>query len=153
MKHKASDAAAKAMVKYGLKMDVKSAKKELFADYIKDIEGATTFEKFLEKKKCYSDKCLAVAINAYIKAKEKYLKPYPAVKSTLKKLKGKGIKLAIVTDAPKIKALQRLDSLGIMDYFDVVVGHEDTGRNKPSKLPFKKALKDVLADVCDKVTV
>ncbi len=49
--------------------------------------------------------------------------------------------MGIVTDAPRLKAFTRLDEMRIADYFDVVVGLEDTGRTKPSKLPFKKALK------------
>ena len=33
--------------------------------------------------------------------------------------------------------------MGIDDFFDVVVGLEDTGKLKPSKLPFKKALSEL----------
>ena len=35
----------------------------------------------------------------------------------------------------------RLDEMKITDLFDVVVGYEDTNRHKPSKLPFRRALK------------
>ena len=73
--------------------------------------------------------------------KLKYLKPYPGVKKTLKKLKKMGLKLAIITDAPRLKAYQRLDAMKLVDCFDIVVGKEDTGRLKPSTFPFKKALK------------
>ena len=37
----------------------------------------------------------------------------------------------------------RLNSAGIDDLFDVVVTHDDTGKNKPSKEPFLKACKDL----------
>ncbi|MFH1828726.1 MAG: HAD-IIIA family hydrolase [Nanoarchaeota archaeon] len=141
MKTKASNAAAKAMVKAGLKISIKQCQKELFNDYLKDIEGERVFQRYLKKNP--SDRILAAAINAYLKVKQTYLKPYPKVKSTLKELKKKGIRLAIVTDAPRLKAFQRLDAMGIVNYFDIVVGLEDTGKTKPSTLPFKKVLKEL----------
>lgn len=134
-------AAAKAMIKAGLKMPLTKLEKELFEFYLNDIEGDRVFENFLKEKGVKSEKILAVGINAYLKAKLNYLKPYPKVKSTLAKLRKTGLKLGIVTDAPRLKAYQRLDSIGILDYFDFVVGFEDTNRSKPSKLPFRKALK------------
>ncbi|MCX6707544.1 MAG: HAD-IA family hydrolase [Candidatus Woesearchaeota archaeon] len=141
-KRKATSAAASAMIKAGYTGDRKKLKKELFDFYLSHgIESDDPFEKFLKNHKSYSDRILAAAINAYLKSKYPNIKPYPGVKKTLKKLKQKGYKLAIVTDAPKLKAYVRLDEMGIADMFDVVVGLEDTGRHKPSKLPFKKALK------------
>jgi len=142
MKKVASAKAADAMVKEGLKMRKKDAERQLFKFYLNvGIESDDAFTKFLKKHKAYSDKVIAVAVNAYHRAKYEYLKPYKGVKKTLKKLKAKGLKLGIVTDAPRIKAYQRLDTMGILRYFDFVVGFEDTGRAKPSKLPFRKALK------------
>ena len=93
--------------------------------------------------KAFSERRLAAAINAYNKTKLRYLKPYPKVKATLKALKRKGLKLCIITDAPRKNAWKRLDALGIADYFDIVVDLEDTMRKKPSKMPFKKALKEL----------
>ena len=140
MKRRASNAAARAMVKNGLNMKVRDAENELFRIYLKNIEGRTAFEEFLKEKEAYSERRMGAAINAYNFTKLKFMKPYPGVKKTLIYLRKKGLKLGIISDAPKIKAYQRLDALGIADYFDVVVGLEDTGRKKPSKMPFKKAL-------------
>ncbi len=141
MKAKASDAAARAMVKAGLKLPASQCRKDLYERYLKDIEGEKVFQDFLKEHKSSSDRILAAAINAYLKVKQEYLRPYPGVKATLKRLKKRGIKLAIVTDAPRLKACQRLDSMGIAGYFDAVVGLEDTGKKKPSALPFRKALR------------
>ena len=141
MKRLASNAAAKAMVKAGLKIPLKKAQKELFDTYSRDIEGNTAFQTFLKKHKAYSERLHAAANNAHMKTKYTHLKPYPGVKETLRKLKKNGIKLAIVSDAPKLKAYMRLDALGIVNYFDHIIALEDTGRRKPSVLPFKKALK------------
>lgn len=141
-KREASDAAAKAMVKAGLKMSVKKAKKMLFDMYIKDIEGEEVFQNFLKLQKSYHPRILAAGINAYLSYKYKFNWPLKGVKNTLKKLKGK-YKLGLVTDAPKLKAYMRLDLAGLSDYFDVVVGFEDTNHRKPSSLPFRKALKEL----------
>ncbi len=145
MKKKASEKAAYAMVKAGLKIEKKTAGKELFDFYLKNgIDGNTAFQEFIKKHNGeMSDKILAAALNAYLDAKRHYVKPYPEVIPILKKLKKKGIKLAIVTDAPRLKAYMRLDAMGITDFFDVVVGFEDTGEQKPSCLPFRKALKEL----------
>jgi HAD superfamily hydrolase (TIGR02253 family) len=139
MKRRASDAAARAMVRTGLNMSIKKAEDELFKIYLTNIEGRTAFETFLRKNNAYNERRMGAAINAYNNTKVKYIKAYPGVKKTLRLLKKK-YKLGIITDAPKIKAYQRLDALGIADYFDVVVGLEDTNRKKPSAMPFKKAL-------------
>ena len=141
MKSKASDAAAKAMVKAGLDMPVEKAKKRLFETYLEvGIESETVFQKFLKENNAYSERILAAAINAYLRTKYRHMKAYPDVAPTLKKIKEMGIKIAIVTDAPRLKAYQRLDIMGIADMFDAVVGFEDTGKTKPSALPFEKAL-------------
>ena len=47
---------------------------------------------------------------------------------------------AIVTDAPKTKAYQRLLAMGIDSYFRFVVGFEDTGNGKHTGLPLMLAL-------------
>jgi HAD superfamily hydrolase (TIGR02253 family) len=141
-KKKATSAAMDAMIKAGFKGNRKKLRKELFDFYLSNgIESNDIFVKFLKKHNNFSERILAAGINSYLKTKYTMLKPYPKVKQTLKKLKNKGIKLAIVTDARRLKAYVRLDEMGIADMFDVVVGKEDTGREKPSKLPFKKALR------------
>lgn len=136
----ASEKAALAMIKAGLKIDKRKAGKELFEFYLKNgIDGDTAFSNFIKKhNKNMSDRILAAGINAYLDAKRHYLKPYPKVVPVLRKLK-KNFKLGVVTDAPRLKAFLRLDSMGIADFFDVVVGFEGVG--KPSKIPFRNALR------------
>ena len=137
IKRHASGAAASAMVQAGLPMSEDRAKRELFDFYLEtNIEGNDIFERFLKKHEAFSERTAAAAINAYITTKLQELKPYPDVQETLHSLKQAGLKLAIVTDAPRLKGYQRLDALGIADMFDVVVGFEDTGNQKPSPLPF-----------------
>ena len=141
MKKLASKKTAEAMIKAGLKLNKKNAGKRLFDFYMKHgIDSDDAFVKFVEKIHGTIDyKILAAGVNAYDAAK--VVKPYPNVKPTLKKLKKKGLKLGVVTDAPVYKAWKRLNAMGLDDIFDVVIAFEDTKRQKPHKMPFKLALK------------
>ncbi len=146
MKRKASDAAAKEMTMHGLKINLAKVKKELFEFYLKNgIEGNYTFTKFLKKHNAYSDLAVAAALNAYTLKKYEFMKPYPKVKETLRKLRKFKLKLGIISDAPKLKMYQRLEMMKLTKYFDAVVGYEDTMRHKPSKLPFRKMLNKLKA--------
>lgn len=142
LKRTAAGAAAQAMVRTGLRMREEKARRELFRFYLEtDIEGSDIFTRFLKKHRALTDRTMAAALNSYMAAKMKALKPYPDVPGTLRWLRRRGLKLAVVTDAPRLKGYQRLDGMGIADDFDVVVGFEDTGKKKPSPLPFTAALR------------
>ena len=145
MKEACSEAAIHAMVEAGLPMEEKKAKKNLFAMYEKvGIENQTIFEEFLKVEMGEVDfKVLAAGIAAYRRVKAGNLVPYPHVRETLIKLKEQGLKLGIVSDAPKMQAWLRLAEMNLMDFFNVVIALEDTGQLKPSDLPFKAALKKI----------
>lgn len=139
----ACESAVDAMIDAGLKINKKKALDDIYKIYNKHtMEDHLVFQRFLKKFCGVVDfKVLAYAINAYRNARGSVLTPFPGTKSALIKLKEKGLKLAIVTDAPKLKAWLRLSAMKIDDFFDVVVTLEDTGRKKPSRLPFNAALK------------
>jgi putative hydrolase of the HAD superfamily len=145
MKHMCCDAAMSSMIDAGLKVNKKKALKLLFELYDKyGLEDPRIFQKFLKKTtKKIDTKILAHGVVAYRKVKFGCLEPYPHVHHILLKLKQKGVKLAIVSDAPKLKAWIRLASMRIGDFFDVVVAFEDTKNHKPSPLPFEAALKSL----------
>jgi len=143
MKKLASKAAIDAMIKAGLKIEKRRAWKilgKLFNEY--GIENQQIFNIFLKKVTGKNDeKILAAGVVAYRRVKELHLKTYPNVASTLMKLRKRGLKLAIVTDAPRFQAWTRLFGLKLEKCFDLVVAFEDTGEQKPSHLPFKTALR------------
>lgn len=143
MKRLSCEAAISAMIDAGLVMDKEKAMKLLFRLYDQHgFEDPRIFQKFLAKyQKEVNPKVLASGVVAYRKVRAGFLEPYPHVVRTLMKLKEKGIKLAIVTDAPTMKAWIRLMSMKIGDYFDVVVAFEDTMQLKPHTLPFQEALR------------
>ncbi len=142
-KAEACEAAVKAMIRHGLRMERGAAMKKLFQMYNKlGIEEGKIFQKFLGEMTGKVDyNILSNAIIAYRKMRFGNLKSYPDVERTLQKLKKKGFKLAIISDAPRLKCWLRLATIGLTDFFDAVVAYEDTGKKKPHHLPFQKALR------------
>lgn len=141
MKEQSCDAAIRAMIDAGLDIDEEKAKKkiyELFAEH--GMEDPLIFQRFLEKTIGEIDyRILSNAITAYRRAQIGLLCPYPKTRTTLVKLKEMGLKLGIVSDAPRLKAWLRLSEMNIAEFFDFVIALEDTGKLKPNKMPFEAA--------------
>ncbi|MBW2977000.1 TIGR02253 family HAD-type hydrolase [Candidatus Woesearchaeota archaeon] len=143
MKKISCSAAIDAMIGAGLNVKHDKAVKALFELYDKyGLEEKTIFQKFLKRLTGKVDyRVLANGIVAYRRVRSGFLEPYPNVDYVLLKLKSQGIKLGIITDAPKLKAWIRLASMKLSNYFDAVVTFEDTKKLKPSRLPFESALR------------
>ena len=143
MKKMSCDAAVSAMIGAGLNVDKDKALKELFSLYDKHgMEDRSIFQKFLKKlAKSIDYEVLASGIVAYRRVRAGFLEPYPHVAEVLFELKKRGIKLAIVSDAPRLKAWIRLVSMKVNHLFDVVITFDDTKELKPSIVPFKAAFK------------
>lgn len=143
MKRKCCKAAIEAMIDSGLRIDEAKALRLLFRLYDRyGIEYGRIFQAFLRAVKRRIDyRILAEGINAYRKAQLGMLKTYPWVKKTLIRLRELGLKLGILSDAPRLKAWLRLVELGIADFFDVVVAYGDVKAKKTSTKPFERALK------------
>ena len=144
-KKTAIDAAVDAMIDAGLKVTRKRLLEKIGEVYDSEgIEDQQVFNKVLKKiDGKVEDRILAAGIVGYRKAKEGSMKLYPHVKATLTGLIKSGIKMVIVSDAPRLPAWMRICSLGLQDYFDNVITFDDTGEKKPSSVPFRMAL-DVL---------
>lgn len=142
MKDEAIRAAADAMVDAGLDMsmvEIVEGIEEVYRE--KGIEYQKVFDDFLERKTGGINwKILASGVLAYRRSREAHLVLYPHADETLVKLAKKGIRLAVVTDAPRREAWLRLVKLGLHHLFDVVVTFEDTGKLKPDSAPFMRAL-------------
>jgi len=142
MKRYSCKAAIDAMIKSGLVIKKKKAERILFELYDRHgIEDPLIFQRFLAKVNRKIDyPLLAKAIAAYRKAQRTVLQPYPNARQTLSKLKRKGIKLGVVSDASRIKAHVRLAEMDLADFFEVIIALEDTGKTKPHPAPFRKAI-------------
>lgn len=136
-------AAAKAIRKAGVEEDEQVLYRSIFKIYNeRGIEYQMTFHDLLSNyqiSKHLFEHAKQAAIVAYTKKKYELLKPRPKVIQTLNTLKSK-YKLAIVTDAPREKAWQRLILAGLDHYFYPVVTYSDTLEEKPSPKPFLRAL-------------
>ncbi len=143
VKRSSVDAAINAMLAAGVRVKKGRAEKVLYALYRKHgIEHQQIFQKFLREVLGRLDyKALAEGIVAYRKTQAGILQPYSDVVPTLRELRRRRLKLAIVSDAPRMRAWLRLVEMGLQSYFDVVVCFEDTGKYKHTGLPFKKALR------------
>jgi len=145
MKKTAVNAAMDAMIAAGVNLNKEEANKLLYELYDQyGIEHQQIFQEFLAKtQKGVDYKILAAGVVAYRKARTVMAESYPGVMPTLLKLKQRGLKLAIVSDAPILQAWTRLTEMKIQDFFDVVITFDDTGKRKPDAKPFKKALEQL----------
>ena len=153
-KKETAKAAAKAMVAQGFPMTEIEAYGKIFSVYDeKGIEYQKTFYEVIRPLNLEinrAERIQQAAIIAYLKKKFDVLKPYPMVKPVLGKLRDRGFKIGIVSDAPRNKAWQRLILTGLENEFDLVVTHQDTLTEKPHPSPFQFALQkfNLLAPTC-----
>jgi len=105
------------------------------------IEYQLVFDAFLKEVfDAVPPEILAAGIVHYRRVRDTYLVLYPHVRSTLIELLRRGLRLAVVSDAPSLQAWQRLHHLGLEHLFRPVVTLDDTGERKPSPRPFRRAL-------------
>jgi putative hydrolase of the HAD superfamily len=142
MKRRAVEAAVDAMIDAGLPLGRDEAERAVFEIYGREgIEHQRVFDDLLESRMGEIDpKILAAGIVAYRRAREAALVLYPHVTVTLVELIKRGLRLGVISDAPRREAWLRLCYLNLHHLFDVVVTHEDTGERKPAQAPFERVL-------------
>ena len=142
MKEAAIRAAAESMVDMGLPLSADEAKTRIYEIYDQEgIEYQLVFDHFLQDLMGrVPPEILAAGIIGYRRARESYLVVYPHVRMTLMELLRRGLKLAVLSDAPSVQAWQRLHQLALQHVFRPVITFDDTGERKPSPTPFLKAL-------------
>ena len=142
MKQRAVNAAISSMIDAGLQLsfdEVNAGIQQIYKE--QGIEYQRVFDSLLQQLLGHVDhKILAAGIIGYRRAREASLVTYPHVHLTLYELAKMGLKLAVVSDAPKLEAWLRLCYLGLQHIFDHVVTFEDTGERKPRPAPFQRAL-------------
>jgi putative hydrolase of the HAD superfamily len=142
MKRQAVSAAIDSMIDAGLQLRREEVQERIDAIYQeRGIEFQNVFDQLLYdvfQKVDY--KILSAGVIAYRRAREAALVPYPHVTMTLVELVKRGLRLAVVSDAPGREAWLRLCYLNFHHLFDQVVTFDDTGERKPSPKPFQRAL-------------
>jgi len=142
MKESAVEAAVEAMVDAGLRFPPDKIKDKIYEVYEREgIEFQSVFDDVLRELIGEVDhKILAAGIVAYRRAREASLVLYPHVRVALFELMKRGIRLAVVSDAPRKEAWLRLCYLQLHHMFDIVLTFDDTGEKKPSPTPFQRVL-------------
>ena len=142
MKQNAVEAAACAMIDAGMPLSKDEVTQRIFEIYdVRGIEYQEVFDQMLsEQFGAIDPKWLAAGIVAYRRAREAALVLYPHVNYTLIELLKRGLRLAVISDAPRNQAWLRLCYLDLHHIFDPVITYEDTGQRKPSPGPFERAL-------------
>ena len=142
MKDVSVDSAIESMIDAGLEMSADDAKRRLFEIYGREgIEDQRVFDKFLIEQLGEIDPMIhTAAIRGYRRGREYTLVLYPHVRRTLLAVAKRGLKLAVISDAPRYQAWSRLCYLQLQHYFDHVITFDDTQVRKPNPAPFMKAL-------------
>ncbi len=143
MKESAIQAAMDGMIDAGFKISREDLRGRIDAIYReKGLEFQQVFDELLAAELGQIDpKILASGIVAYRRARESTLVLYPHVHMTLLELTKRGIRLGVVSDAPRMQVWMRLCSLSLQHVFDAVVTFDDTRERKPGAAPFREVLK------------
>jgi len=144
LKGKCIGAAANAMVRAGLKKKPMQVIKELWDLYYEiGWEHQNVFQEYFQRHYGEVDwRIVAKGVYAYRRVKYEHSRSYPSTKHVIRKLRRKGIRIAIVTDADRVNAWMRLVEIGLADEFEFVVSAPcDTGKKKTDPAPFEFALK------------
>jgi putative hydrolase of the HAD superfamily len=143
MKEAAIQAAIDGMIDAGFQKSREELRRRVQAIYdVRGLEFQRVFDELLELEFGEVDpKILASGVVAYRRARESELVLYPHAQMTLLELAKRGIKLGVVSDAPRFQVWLRLCTLGLQHLFDAVVTLDDTGERKPAAAPFREVLR------------
>ena len=142
MKGDAVTAAIEGMIDAGLPLPRETVRARIDAIYQEHgLEYQQVFDVLLEREFGQIDpRILASGIVAYRRARASALVLYPHTQLALHQLVRRGIKLGVVSDAPRMQVWLRLCELSLQHTFDAVVTFDDTRERKPSPAPFREVL-------------
>lgn len=90
-----------------------------------------------------SEEAIKTYRNFQIGKFEKLISIREGVKEGVMKLYNQGYKLAVVTSRLNKSAIMGLNHFGLMEYFDIVIGADDTDKHKPDPTPAFMALQEM----------
>ena len=142
MKGDAVTAAIEGMIDAGLELPRETVRERIDAIYQeRGLEFQQVFDVLLEREFGQIDpRILASGIIAYRRARASALTLYPHTQMTLHQLIRRGIRLGVVSDAPRMQVWLRLCELSLQHTFDAVVTFDDTRERKPGAAPFREVL-------------
>jgi pyrophosphatase PpaX len=102
----------------------------------------TTMERFCRERR---DELVECYRTFNIENHDRLARAFPGVPETLAALKGRGMRLAVVSAKMRSTVHKGLALARISDLFDAVVGLEDTEKHKPDPAPLVEALRRLAA--------
>lgn len=100
-----------------------------------------------------ADKAVKIIADAYKSLNSANSTVYPSVIDTLEYLKSKNIKMAVVTNKHEEDAIQSLTHLGLVNYFETIVGGDTTTNYKPHAEPLLFAMNKLNAKAQESLMV
>lgn len=91
----------------------------------------------------YSDEAIKTYRNFQIGNFEKLIAIHQGVKEGIIELHRQGYKLGVVTSRLNESAIRGLKHFGLMEYFQSIIGADDTDKHKPDPIPAFMALKEL----------
>lgn len=95
------------------------------------LKGFNEVEFLLHKNQVMKDQLPQVDIHSIL---------HVDIKNLIVSLHQNGIKQAVVTSSEKQTAYDLISHVGLTEYFEFILTREDTNENKPSPVPYQKAM-------------
>jgi len=141
LKERAAEAAAWALADAGLDVNPEAAAREIMqVAYDIGIDHDGVVEEYLHRRVGRPDpRFVAIARHAYERAEDQNVVAYPRVHKTLLELTRRGYPLVLITDAPRHRAVRRLQAARLLHFFCELITGEDTPRGKADARPYALA--------------
>lgn len=141
LKRRAAEAAAWALADAGMNINPEKGAAAIIAIAFEiGLDRDDIVDEYITRKLGHLDPRLAaVGRHAYERAEDANATPYPRAHRTLLELSRRGYRLVLITDAPRNRAVRRLQSARLLAFFDHLITLEDTGLGKVTTQPYKIA--------------
>lgn len=141
VKERAAEAAAWALADAGLDIDPAIAAREIMSvAYEIGIDDDSIVDEYLRRRIGMPDpRLITVGRHAYERAEDQNVVAYPRVHKTLLELTRRGFPLVLITDAPRHRAVRRLQAARLLPFFRELIAGEDTPRGKADSRPYQLA--------------
>ncbi len=155
VKERAAEAAGWALADAGLDVDATEAAAGIMRTaYAHGIDADDVVAEYLRIHVGAPDpRFVHIGTHAFARAEDQNAVTYPRVHATLVELARRGYTLALITDAPRHRAVQRIQAARLGAFFDVMVTLEDSKQGKADSEPYAVACERLDVDATEVLMV
>lgn len=155
LKTRAAEAAAWALADAGMDIHPHKAARAIVNLALElGLDRDDIVDHYIQRKLNRVDSRLsAIGRHAYQRAEDANATAYPRAHSTLLELTRRGYTLILITDAPRARAMSRLQAARLSAFFRHIITVEDTGTGKSTPAPYEAAAQLLCARPRDIVMV